>query len=97
MNEYDLLDAAWRRWQSGEVTERGPFPEIGDAYRLENGIGLGEKITPPGHVAFCAYCGRSLSEVQWYWQVGQEWRPIGPECRKHHPWRKIRKKDAESD
>jgi len=34
-SEKDVLDAAWRRWQRGEITERSPAPAYGDALRLE--------------------------------------------------------------
>ena len=41
--EQEVLNAAWRRWERGEVTERSPSPRIGDALKMERGIALGEE------------------------------------------------------
>jgi hypothetical protein len=91
--EQELLDAAWRRWERGEVDERSKSPAVGDAWKLENGLELGPETdallpTKRRHrqgVDVCAVCGRVLSEVRYWADLGAGTVAVGPECIKGVP------------
>ena len=89
--EQECLDDAWQRWQLGKVTERGPFRKACDphAHRVQHDRQT--RQLPYGHIAWCERCDRPLKEIRWLVNVEDQWRPIGPNCRKEEPKEKVKK------